>query len=421
MRLGREPTAANLSTGSGGTATWPLARAIARDAAQDGPPACRLPLEQTCGLRLAEDVRATQDMPATDRSAMDGWAVSGPPPWRWAGDVSAADPRLVSLSPGSAVRVATGSIVPTGTDSVVRAEDAMAAVDGTVCLRDGLGSGQVGAHIRHCGEEARTGELLVPAGSAITPPVLGLAAAAGRDDLLAFRRARVHSLVMGDELITHGSPGRGRVRDALGPQLPSWIRALGGEEAGATRLSDGPDDLPNALHAILCERDSAAVDVVITTGGTAHGPADHVRRTVADLGGHWLIERVAVRPGHPMCLARFDDGLFMVSLPGNPLAACAALLTLVEPLVTALAHAEPREALPVAAAGDHPSSLGQHQLIPSTVRSGVAEALPQRGSAMLRGLAHADGMLIIPPEGLRAGAAAELLPLPWAAESTWRR
>lgn len=121
-------------------------------------------------------------------------------------------------------------------------------------------------------------------------------------------------------------PPPGRTRDALGPQLPGWLSTFGASPPSVVRLPDRLADLTAALA-------TSRADLVITTGGTSVGPRDHVRAAVAGAGGRVVVDGVHVKPGHPMLLAALPGGRWLVGLPGNPFAACAALLTLVRPLL----------------------------------------------------------------------------------------
>jgi molybdopterin molybdotransferase len=245
----------------------------------------------------------------------------------------------------------------------------------------------------------------------VTPPVAGLVAAAGHDVLPIRPAATVDVLVLGDELAAAGLPGPGRTRDALGPVLPAWLSALGADVATPRRL---PDDLD-----LLCAVAGASrADVLVTTGGTSVGATDHVRAAVGALGGRLLVDGVAVKPGHPMLLARLVSDTarprYWVGLPGNPFAACAAVATLLQPLLDAL-HGAATTPLSARLADDHPARAGDpHRLLPVTVgRDGGLVSVPACGSAMLRGLAAARGLAVVGPQGARAGERVTYLPFPW--------
>ncbi|MFI6034051.1 molybdopterin molybdotransferase MoeA [Streptomyces sp. NPDC051315] len=388
---------------------WTDARTIAGRAARSLA-ARRTPVSVTLGdalgLVLAAPLTALTDLPSFDSSAMDGWAVAGPGPWdvREEG-VLAGHAESAALTDGQAARIATGARIPADTTAVLRSEHGRTDEKGRLHPTREVQHGQ---DIRPRGQECRSGDQLLPTGAVVTPAVLGLAAAAGYDTLAVVPRPRVELLVLGDELLTEGRPHDGLIRDALGPMLPPWLRALGAEVVVLRRLGDDAE----ALHQALT---TSAADLIVTTGGTAAGPVDHVHPTLRRIGAELLVDGVQVRPGHPMLLARLKDDLHLVGLPGNPLAAVSGLLTLAEPLLRTLAARPAPESytLPLRdAAHGHPYDT---RLIPVVLRGDHAVPLHYNGPAMLRGIAAADALAVVPPGGLRAGQEAELLDLPWAA------
>ncbi|WP_083462581.1 molybdopterin molybdotransferase MoeA [Kitasatospora griseola] len=382
---------------------WPVARRTATAAARPLPVEPVSPAAAV-GRTLAEPLTALTDLPAFDTSAMDGWAVAGPGPWRLSGRVLAGQGR-VPLADGAAVEIATGAQLPSGATGVLRRERGRLAElpDGAVQLHGVVGPGQ---DVRPRGQECGRGEELLPAGLPVTPAVLGLAAAAGHDRLAVHRRPTVELLLLGDELLTSGVPAPGRVRDALGPLLPPWLAAAGAELLGSRYVRDDFGLLRDAIR-------HSPADLVLTTGGTAAGPVDFLHAALEATGGRLLVDGVAVRPGHPMLLAALPGGRHLVGLPGNPLAAVAGLVTLALPLLHALSGrvapaAGPTEALAAALPG-HPVDTRLHPV--RRTPAGLAP-LPHDGPAMLRGLARAEALAVVPPGGLAAGERAEVLPLP---------
>ncbi|MFH9264283.1 molybdopterin molybdotransferase MoeA [Streptomyces sp. NPDC017546] len=408
--------------------SWDRARAVAARAGRAGPLATiRLPLDRALGHVLAEALGALTDLPSFDTSAMDGWAVAGPGPWAFeagAGLLAGRGP-ATPLPDGTAVRIATGARVPPDTTAVLRSEHAHA--DEARGLLHASRPVVAGQDIRPRGQECRSGEQLVPAGTVVTPAVLGLAAAAGYDALPVVPRPRVDILVLGDELLASGLPRDGLIRDALGPMLGPWLRALGAEVSGPRRLGDDAGALRDALTA-------SDADLIVTTGGTASGPVDHVHPVLDALGAVLLVDGAAVRPGHPMLLARLPaagpaqgppDGPYLVGLPGNPLAAVSGLLTLAEPLLAGLAGRPAQDAyraLVHAEVHGHPHDT---RLVPVVHRAGRpggrdhVAPLRYNGPAMLRGIAAADGLAVVVPGGVRSGTEVEILDLPWAPATPW--
>ncbi|MEU6094374.1 molybdopterin molybdotransferase MoeA [Streptomyces sp. NPDC047079] len=398
---------------------WAEARAAAERAARSVPrrEPVDVPLDAALGLVLAAPLTALTDLPSFDTSAMDGWAVAGPGPWEVREEgVLAGHTEPAPLGDGEAVGIATGARIPPDTTAVLRSEHGRTDDKGRlhVALPSAPGSSGAGAtptvahgqDIRPRGQECHTGDQLIPPGAVVTPAVLGLAAAAGYDTLRALPRPRVDVLVLGDELLTKGLPRDGLIRDALGPMLPPWLRALGAEVVAVRRLGDDAE----ALHRAVT---SSTADVIVTTGGTAAGPVDHVHPTLRRVGAELLVDGVKVRPGHPMLLARVRDDQHLVGLPGNPLAAVSGLLTLAEPLLRGLAGRITPEPYTLAlrdSAHGHPHET---RLVPVAVRADHAVPLHYNGPAMLRGIATADALAVVPPGGARAGQELELLDLPW--------
>ncbi|WP_046727664.1 molybdopterin molybdotransferase MoeA [Streptomyces humi] len=387
---------------------WPQAREIAARAARAGARRAPLsvPLADALGLALAAPLDALTDLPSFDTSAMDGWAVAGPGPWDVREErVLAGHTQPEPLTDGEAVRIATGARVPADSTAVLRSEHGRTDAQGRLHATRETAHGQ---DIRPRGQECRSGDQLLPVGTLVTPAVLGLAAAAGYDTVTVVPRPRAEVLILGDELLTEGLPSEGHIRDALGPMLPPWLRALGAEVTAVRRLGDDARALRKAIT-------SSTADLIVTTGGTASGPVDHVHPTLERLGAELLVDGVKVRPGHPMLLARTKEGQHLVGLPGNPLAAVSGLLTLAEPLLRTLAaHPAPEPyALSLAeTAHGHPYDT---RLIPVVLRGDSAIPLHYNGPAMLRGVAAADALAVVPPGGAQRGAETELLDLPWAA------
>jgi molybdopterin molybdotransferase len=375
---------------------WAEARRLAWEAAV-ARPAEDVPVADALGHVLAEPLWALAALPAFDTSAMDGWAVRGPGPWQVVGRTLAGDPPPPPLVDGQAREVATGAVVPEACDGVVPVEQG--ALLGTELAAEP----PLGRHVRRAGEECAPRTAVLAAGTTLRPAALGLAAALGHDVLRVRPQPRVSAVITGDELLTAGLPGAGRVRDAVGPLLPGAVAGLGGRLAGLRHLGDSRAALVAALAG-------AGGDVVVTSGASSHGPADHLAGALADLGAQVLLDGVAVRPGSPQTLARLPDGRLLVGLPGNPLAALAALVTVVGPALAGLSG----RALPELACArlTDPLPGGRHtRLVPVRVGHGLARPTGHGGAAMLRGAATADAFAVVDDE-LAAGDRVRLVPLP---------
>ncbi|MEH1126261.1 molybdopterin molybdotransferase MoeA [Micromonospora sp. CPCC 206061] len=390
---------------------WEAARSLVYTAGlAAAPPAVDVPLADTDGHTLAAPLTTLTDLPAFPTSSVDGWAVRGPGPWRVVGRVLAGGTPPPLPDDGTTVEIATGAMLPDGATAVLRVEESSRTGDGLV-----TGTPRAQPEWRTPGEEARRGETLLPAGSPVNPGVIGLAASCGYDTLPVRRPPRAAMLVFGDELLTAGLPGAGRVRDALGAPVPAWLRRYGAEPGHLV----GPveDTLPAHVAAIRKALEGA--DLVCTTGGTMHGPVDHLHPALAELNAEYVVNTVAVRPGFPMLVARIPgpDGQprFLAGLPGNPQSAIVALVSLVAPLLAGL-QGRPAPALPRVTLAEAVPGRGDFThlaLVRVDPVGGTAHPVRHVGSAMLRGLAQSDGFAVIRPgTSGEPGAQVPLVPLP---------
>ena len=267
------------------------------------------------------------------------------------------------------------------------------------------------------GDEARRDEVLLPAGSPVTPGVLGLAAASGHDRLAVRPRPTAVVLVFGDELLTEGLPADGRIRDSLGPQLPAWLARLGADLA--TPAVIGPiDDTLDAHIAALQAAQATGVDLILTTGGTMHGPVDYLHGALAKLDAAYDVNTVEVRPGFPMLLASLPNpagGVTLLGgLPGNPQSAVVALVSLVVPALAGMAGRPLSELRPVELGTPIPGrGTYTHLSLVRLDEQGLAHPVSHMASSMLRGLAQSAGFAVIGPGTAgNVGDRVPLVPLP---------
>lgn len=376
------------------TMDWSAARHLPHSSVAPVP-VTTLRTNDALDATLAAPLTARLAHPPHDTAAMDGYAVTGDAPWQVVDRVLAGQVPRGPLGAGQAVEIATGAMVPDGTESVLPYEHAIRSGDvvkGTV---------PSGRHVRRAGEEVPAGAELVPVGTRVTPTVLALAASAGHDTVAAHPRPRVAVVVTGDELVHEGIPSSGRIRDTIGPMLPGLVTWMGAELTGIDHVPDTGE----ALHSAL----AADADVVVTTGASSVGAGDQLPRVLTELFAELLVDGVACRPGHPQLLARLG-GRYVVGLPGNPLAALVAAMTLLDPLVSTLAARPLTPLAPATVTGEVTSHERMTRLVPVEVEAGRASPVGHDRPGMIWGAALADALAVIPPEwdGRQVG----LLPLP---------
>lgn len=357
-------------------------------------------LASAVGRTLAAPLRAAVPVPGFDNAAMDGYAVRGSGPWRVVGRVLAGRVDAPRLAARTAVEIATGAPVPEGTDRVVPYEAAGRAGETVWAPPSGR------EHVRRRGEYARPEQELVPAGSLVTPPVVGLAASVGLDTLTVRARPRARLVISGNELVPAGTPGRGQVRDAIGPMLWPLVAYWGADLVDARLVGDEPEWFAAAVADSVTD-----TDVTIVCGASSVGPADGLHDALRRLDATVHIDGVACRPGHPQVLARVGSR-WIVGLPGNPFAALVAALTLVEPLLAALAGAPLTELETAPLAEALPAEERRTRIIPVGCSTDGLHVVEGGQPGYLGGAARADAFAVVAP-GWRPGDPVGLLRPAW--------
>ena len=292
-----------------------------------------LPLAAALGRVLADDVRAEMDVPPTDNSAVDGYAVTsadipstGTRALEVVAEVAAGSVFAGTLRPGQALRIMTGAPMPAGADTVYP-QEVVERRGGSVTL----GPLAAGANTRHRGEDVQAGAVVLSAGGVLRPQEIGVAASLGLAQLFVRRKPRVAILSTGDEVAEPGSVRKpGQIYDSNRFSLRGLV-----EGAGASAVDDGivPDQF-DELHARLL-RAAEHADVVLTSGGVSVGDYDLVKAVLQQAGGidFW---QVAMQPGRPLAVGRIGRALFF-GLPGNPVASMLTFHLFVRPALWKLA------------------------------------------------------------------------------------
>jgi molybdopterin molybdotransferase len=292
-----------------------------------------VPLGDSHGRVLAEDVESAVDVPPFDGSAMDGYAVIAGPEAELAvvGESRAGHPAPERVEPGTAIRISTGAAMPAGATAVVPLERSRPAGE-----RVRVEASSPGDNVRRAGEDVRTGSVVLARGSLLGPAELGVAASVGRGSLRCARRPRVAVLVTGDELSEPGRPLRpGGIYSSNG-----WALAAQAERAGAHLVArETVPDSAEATRAALT-RALEAADVTIVSGGVSVGPHDHVKPALRELGVEERFWGVSLRPGKPTWFGE-RDGRLAFGLPGNPVSAMVTFHLFVRAALAALQGADP--------------------------------------------------------------------------------
>jgi molybdopterin molybdotransferase len=292
-----------------------------------------LPIDQCGGRTLAADLVAERDQPPDPVSAMDGYAVGAADAHSGArltvvGEAPAGAPFAGLVEPGTAVRMATGGVVPPGADRIVVQE--VVEADGSQIRI--VGEPGDASFVRPAGCDFRAGETLLRAGDLLSPARIGLAAAANRSALEVRRLPRIALLASGDELREPGSElAAGNIVNSAGYAIAGLVADWGGSAVRHPILPDDRGACEEALSAL-----DLACDVILPVGGASVGERDVLKPLIQSLGARTIFERIAVQPGKPCWHARFGDGRLVLGLPGNPASAFVCAHLLLKPLLFAL-------------------------------------------------------------------------------------
>jgi molybdopterin molybdotransferase len=326
-----------------------LEEAQARVLARARPlPAEPVPIGAAGGRVVAEAVRAQVDLPPFASSAMDGFAARAadlPGVLQVVGESAAGAPFAGRIEPGSAVAISTGAVVPDGADCVVPVEHVVKQANRVEIP----GAASAGSNVRSSGGDVAVGDVVVPAGTTLTPGQIAAAAAAGVATLPCGRVPCVAVLATGSELVAPGEPlGAGEIYEANGFMLASALAAAGAAVLSQPAAVDDEGTLRAALERGL------DADVLVTSGGVSVGEHDLVRTVERNLGVEEVFWRVSIKPGKPVSFGLRGDTL-VFGLPGNPVSALVGCELFVKPALRALQGAA--EPLPRFEPGRLASSL----------------------------------------------------------------
>jgi molybdopterin molybdotransferase len=299
-----------------------------------------IPTNEILGRVLAEDIVPRINVPAHDKSAMDGYAIrfsDVDKPLKEIGTALAGKPFRGRLGAGECVRIMTGAVMPQGADTVV-IQEVVKKVKGAEGERLFIPPGQKKAqNVRYAGEDLKVGVAVLGPGRLLKPADVGLIASLGIGQVRVKRKLRVAFFATGDELASIGQPLKeGEVYDSNRYTVQGMLARLGVEAIDMGVIRDSPAELEAAF------KKASSADAIITTGGVSVGEADFIKQMMAKLG-EVLFWKIAMRPGRPMAFGRIGDA-FLFGLPGNPV---AVMVTFYQFVRDALLHMSGREDAPI--------------------------------------------------------------------------
>ncbi len=369
-------------------------------------------LEHSLARVLAEDISANRDLPPYAVSAMDGFAVRSadvapaPVTLEIVEDIKAGDLPTRTVQAGQCARIMTGAPMPQGADAVIRVEDTVENSQETSANSVQIGVAvKPGNFVRPQGEHMRNGDVVLKAGSEITPGVIGVLATVKAAQFAVYRCPRVAILSTGNELEGMNEPvDPNKIPDSNTYAVMAQVQALGIEPVLLGIARDDPLELEKYLQIGL------NYDVLLVSGGTSVGVHDYVRPCIEKLGVHMKFWRVAIRPGHPLAFGTTEKTV-VFGLPGYPVSSMVCVEEFVIPALRRMMGNSRLYRRTVTARLAHPlkTNPGRTEFVRVQLThddSGyVATPTGIQSSGVLLSMARADGLMVVPADctGLAAG------------------
>lgn len=372
------------------------------------------------GRVTAEDILSPHPLPSFARSTVDGYAVmardtfgsseSLPSYLTLVGEVQMGKQADVKLTPGSAVLIHTGGMLPEGADAVVMLEYTQSSRPGEIEV---LKAAAPLENIIQIGEDVKTGEIVIPAGTKVRAAEIGGLMAFGYQSALVARKPRVGIISTGDEVVDPSiTPTAGQVRDINTYALQAIVSENGGEAKFFGIVPDDPQKLKMILDSALKECDA----VLITAGSSAS--ARDMTSSVIDNAGKpgVVVHGINIRPGKPAILAACD-GKPVVGLPGNPVSALVIAWLFVPAMIEKLLNQKSlslKKQISARLSVNIASQAGREDYIPVKLnfeKDGFEAEPIFFKSNLIFNLVKADGLMVIPADanGLNAGDTVQVL------------
>ena len=390
-------------------------------------PAANVPLADSLGLVLAENIASDIDSPQYDKSMVDGYAVrsvdfiNGQAELALLEEIMAGAVPTKTVTQGTCTRIMTGAPIPPGADAMVMQEQTELTVGNPERVRIRAAMLRTGQNILRQGVAMRRGDVVLQAGRLIRPAEIGLLAEVGKAIVSVIPAVSVAVLATGNELVSAAErPVAGQIRNSNGPMLLAAAR-----RAGTTAVDLGvARDEKQPLRQKLAE--GLKNDALVVAGGVSTGVLDLVPGTLAELGVREVFHRVRIKPGKPLWfgVAGQDNvrRTLVFGLPGNPVSTFVCFELFVKPALAKLAGQDPAaQHRPISARlasdfthrGDRPTY--QPAVLQATEPSNPPSVAPLRwaGSADLRGLVDANALIAFPAgdRSYSAGETVEVLRL----------
>lgn len=283
-------------------------------------------IEDVCGKILAQDIYSEINMPPFRKSMVDGFACRKSDlnkSLNIIGEIKAGDVNISDIGKEQTMKIMTGAKVPDSADIVVPVEEV--EVNGNFVKILNKNSSE---NISPVGEDIKIGDKVLSVGTMITPPVAGVIASLGFNEVKVHKFPEIGIIVTGDEILEPGNVlTSGKIFNSNAYQLIANIKKIGARPKYYGIVNDSASEIENIIKNAIEEN-----DICIITGGVSMGDYDFVAPAIKKTGLKVHFDSVAAQPGRPLVFAS-SANKFVFGMPGNPVSGFVIFETIVKPLI----------------------------------------------------------------------------------------
>ena len=303
--------------------------------------------EQAIGRVLWTDIISHTDIPSSNSSHMDGYAIKyndiraisqhGPIKLRVVPRRRRKDGKSENqtLRTGQAVRVSTGELLPNLADTVIPIENTdFDSKNSTVMIQRELDKG---SFVSYKGSEIARKDLLLSKGHILRAQDLALISMLGIRKLKVFKKPRIAIIPTGNELTEDVTDRKlGKILNTNSRVISNLIETSGGEPLDLGITPDNIQKIKNKIRIALSE-----CDIILTTGGSSVGLRDLVAESINDIGKPGiLVHGVKLDRGRVTGLAALRSRPIII-LPGPIQGAVNAFIVFAQPLIRFMLGLQP--------------------------------------------------------------------------------
>ncbi len=396
-----------------------------------------VPIMESLGQVLAEDIISNINVPPWDNSAFDGYAVRAedtrgasektPKTLKVIDTVIAGGTSKKEVTPGNAIRIMTGAPIPLGANSVIQFEDTDDPKNKDVSSNQSpkqvkiFVETKIGQSIRLTGEDIAKGKLILKKGTVMRPAEMGLIASMGRSRVNVIRRPVVAVLSTGNELIEVDKPlTEGKIHDSNTYSIAGLVKRYGCIPKILGIARDNEKDLVQKL------KQAQDADMLLTTGGVSMGDYDMVKDILAR-DGQMVFWKVRVKPGKPLAFGKIkgkNKDIPHLGLPGNATSCMVSFELFVRPALlkmmgkSNLVKPTVEAIIENTIKNDAGRRIYDRAIIQKRDGHYYAKLTGPQGSGILTSMSLANGLVLIPEEvaQVNKGDIVQALMLDWNEE-----